>query len=126
MDDRKKDVPGREQELNIFEVLHVVARRKRLIMKICGGAAIISMVIALLLPNIYSAKAKVLPPQKESGGLAAMLGQGSGLSALAGLASGMGLGGTSDLYLAILKSRSVADAVIGRLDLASVLKTRTP
>jgi tyrosine-protein kinase Etk/Wzc len=116
-----------EQEINLLELLQVVVRRRRLIMKICGAAAIVSVVVCLILPDIYSATAKVLPPSKESGGgLAALLGQAGGLGGLAGLASGMGLGGGStDLYLGILKSRSVADAVIKRLDLQKIFEKKT-
>ncbi|HEX8961111.1 MAG TPA: GNVR domain-containing protein [Geobacteraceae bacterium] len=113
-----------EEEINLLELVQVVAKRKRLIARICGGAAVVAVVASLFLPNIYAARATVLPPQKDAGGgLAAMLGQAGGL---AGLAAGMGLGGSADLYLGILKSRSVADAVIRRLDLARVFKTKTP
>jgi uncharacterized protein involved in exopolysaccharide biosynthesis len=48
-----------------------------------------------------------------------------GLAALAGGAVGLS-GNSSDLYVGILKSRSVADAVIKRLDLAREFKTTTP
>lgn len=113
-----------EEEINLLELLQVVVKRKRLITRVCGSVAILSVAVSLFLPNIYSATAKILPPQKESGGgLAAMLGQAGGL---AGLAAGIGIGGSSDLYLGILKSRSVADAVIKRLDLAKVFETKTP
>lgn len=115
-----------EQEINLLELLQVVVRRRRLIMKLCGAAAVVSVVVSLILPNIYSATAKVLPPPKESGGgLAALVGQAGGLGGLAGLASGMGLGGSTDLYLGILKSRSVADAVIKRLDLQIIFEKKT-
>jgi tyrosine-protein kinase Etk/Wzc len=111
-----------EQEINLLELLQVLVKRKMLIIKICSVAMLISVGYSLTLPNIYTATAKMLPPQKESGGgLSALLGQGGGLAALA---SG-GLGGGSDLYLGILKSRSVGDAVIKRLDLAEVYQTKT-
>jgi uncharacterized protein involved in exopolysaccharide biosynthesis len=76
---------------------------------------------SLNLKNIYTAKATLLPPQKESGGGAAALlaSMGGGLAGLAG-----GLGGSADLYLEILKSRSVADAVIKRLDLHAEFKSK--
>ncbi len=116
--------PGREeQEINLLALAHVLVRRKRLITKICGATAIIAIVFSLILPNKYSATAKVLPPQKESGGLLSVMGQAGGF---AGLAAGMGLTGNADLYLGILKSRSVADAVISSLDLTKVFKTKTP
>jgi len=111
-----------EQEINLLELLQVLVKRKMLIIKICSVAIVVSVAYSLTLPNIYSATAKILPPQKESGGgLSALLGQAGGL---AGLATG-GLGGGGDLYLGILKSRSVGDAVIQRLDLTKVYRAST-
>jgi len=110
-----------QRGINLLELLHVLAKRKLTIIKISFGAAVVSAVYALTLPNVYSATAKVLPPQKESGaGLSALLGAGG----LAGLAAG-GLGSGSDVYLGILKSRSLEDAVAQRLDLAKVYETKT-
>lgn len=43
---------------------------------------------------------------------------------MAALAAGAGLGGSSDLYVSILKSRSVADDVIKKLDLSAKLKAK--
>lgn len=114
-----------EEEINLLELLNVVVRRKNFIIKVCVAVIVLSVVYSLTLPNIYTASAKILPPQKESGGgLSALLGQAG---ALAGLAGGsLGLGGSSDLYVGILKSRSVADAIIKKLDLAKEFETRTP
>ena len=112
-----------EQEINLLELLQVVVRRKGFILKFCAAVVVLSVLYSLSLKNIYTATAKLLPPQKESGGgLSALLSQAGGL---AGLAGGMGLGGTSDLYMGILKSRSVADAVIRRLDLQKEFKSKT-
>ena len=105
-----------EQEINLLELLHVLVKRKMFIVKVCCFAAVLSVAYSLTLPNIYSATAKLLPPQKEGGGgLSSLLGQAGSLAGLAG-----GLGGGSDLYVGILKSRSIADAVIRRLDLMTV------
>jgi len=113
-----------EEEINLLELLRVIARRKSVIIKICSATVIIAVCYSLTLKNIYTASAKILPPQKESGGgLSALLSQAGGLAALAG---GMGgLGGSTDLYLGILKSRSVADAVIKRLNLQKEFKAKT-
>lgn len=113
-----------DQEINLLELMQVLVKRKKLIVRACCATAAVSVVFALLLPNIYSATAKVLPPQKDAGGsLSALLGQAGGL---AGIASSLGgLGGGSDLYIGILKSRSVADAVIQRLDLMKVYEKKT-
>jgi tyrosine-protein kinase Etk/Wzc len=111
-----------EPEINLLEMLQVLVQRKMLIVKVCGFALVASAIVSFALPDKYSATAKILPPQKETGGgLSALLGQAGGL---AGLASG-GLSGGSDLYLGILKSRSVGDAVIGRLELSKIYQTTT-
>lgn len=110
-----------EEEINLLELLRVVVRNLPLIVKITTAAVVLSVVYSLTLKNIYTARATLLPPQKDSGGGAAALiaSMGGGLAGLAG-----GLGGTSDLYLGILQSRSVTDAVIKRLDLHAELKSK--
>lgn len=121
---RPEERPVEEDEINLLELVRVIVRRKRTIITLCAVAALLSVAYSLILPNIYTATARILPPQKEAGGgLSALLSQAGGLASLAG---GMGLGGGSDLYIGILKSRSVADAVIKRLDLLKEYKARTP
>ncbi|MBK5274126.1 MAG: lipopolysaccharide biosynthesis protein [Desulfuromonadales bacterium] len=112
-----------EDEINLMELLRVIVRRKLLIIKICTVAIVLSVCYSLTLDNIYTATNRFLPPQKEntSSVFSALLSQAGGL---AGLAGG-GLGGTADLYLGILKSRSVFDAVIKRLDLQREFKNKT-
>ncbi|MBT1073023.1 GumC family protein [Pelotalea chapellei] len=114
-----------EDEINLLELLQVIVKRKATILKICTVAVILSVCYALSMKNIYTASAKILPPQKDSGagGLSALLSQAGGLAGLA--AGGMSLGGSTDLYMGIIKSRSVADAVIKKLDLQREFKTKT-
>lgn len=123
MDEHEKEVLMDEQEINLLDLLRVVVKRKGMIAKLTVSVAIISTIYCIFLPNIYSATARLLPPQKDvgGGGVSALLGQMGGL---AGLAGGF-LGGSADLYMGILKSRSVADAVIKRLDLQKRFKTTT-
>jgi tyrosine-protein kinase Etk/Wzc len=117
----KPKEPGAE-EVDLIEIARVIVQRKTFIFKVCAAAVVFSACCSLLLKNSYTASARLLPPQKESGaGLSALLGQAGGLAGLAGLAAG-GFGGSSDLYLGILKSRRVADAVIQRLDLQRELE----
>lgn len=113
--------PEDEEEISLLELLRVVVRNLPLIARITGTAALLSIVLSLTMKNVYTAKATLLPPQKDSGGGAAALlaSMGGGLAGLAG-----GLGGSSDLYLGILKSRSVTDSVIKRLDLHTELKSK--
>lgn len=110
------------QEINLLELLHVLLKRKMFIVKVCAIAAVVSVAYSLTLPAIFSATARVLPPQKDAGGgLSALLGQAGGLAGLAAA----GFSGGSDLYVGILKSRSVGDAVIQKFELQKVYQTET-
>lgn len=102
-----------EPEINLLELSLVIVRRKTLIIKVCAVAMLVSACYALTLKNIYTATSKFYPPQRESplSSFASLLVQGNPLQGLGGM------GGTGDLYLAIVKSRTVADAVVKRLDL---------
>lgn len=109
-----------KDEINLLEILMVLVKRKFIIIIITLTAALASVGYSLYLPNIYTATARILPPQKEGG---TALGQLGGLAGVAGL--GGSFGGSSDLYVALLKSRTVADAVIIRLDLMKEFKAKT-
>jgi uncharacterized protein involved in exopolysaccharide biosynthesis len=105
-----------QDNINLLNVLRVIVRRKMLIIKICTAAVILSVCFSLSLPNIYTATSTFYPPPRETGtsALASLIAQtGAG-----GISAGGGLGGGStDLYIAIIKSRTVADAVVKRLNL---------
>ncbi len=113
--------PDGEEEINLLELLRVLVRNLPLITKITAAVAILSVLYSLTLTNKFTATATLLPPSKEAaGGASALLASmGGGLAGLAG-----GLGGTTDLYLGILKSRTVADGVIKRLELQPLLKSK--
>jgi len=102
-----------EDEINLLQLLLVIVRRKMLIIKVCSVVMVLSVCYSLTLKNTYTATSKFYPPQKETpiGNLASLIAQAGPLASLGGL------GGPGDLYLAITKSRTVADAVVKRLDL---------
>lgn len=103
-------------EIHMLDVLTALARQKKILIFLPLIAVIISIVIAFVMKPIFISTAIILPPQQQqSSGMAAMLGQ---LGGLAGAASGIaGLKNPNDLYVAMLKSRSVADKLIARFDL---------
>ncbi|MBV5338448.1 MAG: lipopolysaccharide biosynthesis protein [Deltaproteobacteria bacterium] len=121
VEEPRPEIEG-EEEINLLELLQVVVRNLPLILKITTIAVILSVAYSLTLKNVYTARTTLLPPQKDSGGggaAALVAAMGGGLAGLTG-----GLGGSADLYLGILKSRSVSDAVIKRLDLNTELKSK--
>lgn len=115
-----------EDEINLLELLQVMVRRRDLIIKVTLGVAIVSVIYSLFMTNIYTATTKILPPQKDSGGgtAAALLSQLGG--AAGGIGAMAGFGGTADLYVGIIQSRSVTDALISRLNLQKELEIKNP
>jgi uncharacterized protein involved in exopolysaccharide biosynthesis len=79
------------------------------------------LAVALLLPNSYTATTVILPPQQGSSAGAAMMAQLSNLGAMAGMGAGaLGIKNPNDLQAALLKSRSVEDAMVERFHLQAL------
>jgi uncharacterized protein involved in exopolysaccharide biosynthesis len=105
------------------EALIILAKRKAFIAKFVGAAILAAVVISLLLKNTYTANAKIMPPQQnQSMAMTSMLNQFGPLAALAG--QGLGLRTPSDIYVGMLRSRTVADALIDRFSLIQVYKKK--
>jgi len=116
-------LPQHEQPFSGFVFFRqITARRAKLILAVTAAAFVISIVAALLLPNVYCARAMLLPAQEEKGMMNAMLSQMGGLAVLAGGA----IGGvtTSDLYVGMLKSETIKDPIIDRFKLMEVYGKR--
>lgn len=112
-----------EQEFGLFDFLLVLARHKKLLIWFPLAVALAAVVISSLMPNEYKATTRLLPPQQSQSGAAAMLSQlGGAAGAVAGVA---GLKNPNDLYVAMLKSRTVADRQIAGFDLTKVYDVET-
>ena len=113
-----------EDEINLIDLLLVILKRKKMIFKVVSVVFILSIIISLLLPKSYVATAKILPPQEKSSNVSGLLSQVGGT--LGGLASGIlgGGGSSSDVYIGILKSRTVADSLIKKYNLMELFKTK--
>lgn len=115
-----------EQGAGILEALVVVSRHTTLVLLFPLATAVLAALGSLLLPNIYTGTAKILPPQQGGSPLAAaLLDSAGGMGAGALVGQALGLKNPSDLYAGMLQSRSVADALIARFDLARLYETDT-
>lgn len=112
-----------DDEINFMDLLLVIAKHNRFIIKLTVGVAVLAVTVSLLLPNIYTAKTVIMPPQGSSSSAGALLGQLSGLAGMAGGA--MGMKNPSDLYVGMLKSQTIADALIARFKLMGLYKSKT-
>jgi len=107
--------PRPNREVSALGVLLLVARNKRMIAAWTLAAAVAGIAVSLLLPKSFTGVTRILPPQQGQSTAALMLGQlGGGLGALAGGAIGKG---PSDLYIGMLRSQTVADALVERFKL---------
>ncbi|CAN4273298.1 WzzB Chain length determinant protein [Methylophilaceae bacterium] len=110
-----------DDEINLMDLLLVIAKHNRLILKFTGSVALLALLISLLMDNVYTAKVMIMPPQQtQSSAASIMLSQVGALGSLTGIDKN-----PSGLYIAMLKSRSVADYVIDRFKLMSVYKKKT-
>jgi tyrosine-protein kinase Etk/Wzc len=120
-------VEGPRREVTILEVLTELAQRRALIAKITGGATVIGITLSLVLPVRYKATTRILPPQQTQSAASLFMSQiaGSGANPLATMAgAGLGLKSPSDLYVGMLQSQTVADALIHQFDLTRVYRSR--
>jgi len=105
-------------EVSLLGILVLLVERKRFIMRLVLGAAVLATVVSFLLPVRYEAKIVLLPPQQNSSMGSALLGQLGNLGSLASLAGGsLGIKNPADMYVSLLTSRTVEDAMIQRFGL---------
>jgi uncharacterized protein involved in exopolysaccharide biosynthesis len=102
--------------MTLLDLAIALARHKRLVVGIPFAAGVVAAAITLMMPNIYSATARILPPQQGSSATASSL-----MAQVGALSSGatalLALKNPSDLYVGMLRSNTVADALIKRFDL---------
>jgi tyrosine-protein kinase Etk/Wzc len=110
-----------QERINLYNYLAVLVKYRRFIffnlILVCLAVALFS----LFLPNWYRAKTTLLPPEKSSLGIgvpSSILGE---FSALSGLSLPM-TATPSDVFAAIVKSRSVVVPVIQKENLMQVYK----
>lgn len=113
-------------EINFLEYWPVLRKRMRMII----GLVIVAILAAgsydyFIATKIYESTASILPPKESAGvvggGIAAVLGVSGVTQLLGGLPSG---GGTSQTFMAILKSRTMAEDLVARFDLNEYYKAK--
>lgn len=107
-----------EDEISLIDLLIVLAQRRRTIFWLTGAFALVSAIIAFLLPVRYTATVILMPPQQKSSlseMFASQLGSLGGLTSLAG--GSLGIKNPNDMYVAMFKSQTVEDGMIQRFGL---------
>ena len=114
--------PAEDDEVSLLDLLIVLAKYKRVVLGVPFFAAIVAAIITVLLPNIYTATTRILPPQQSASAATALLNQlGGVLGGMGGVGGGaLGVRNPNDFYVGMLKSRTVADNLISRFELGKV------
>jgi tyrosine-protein kinase Etk/Wzc len=110
--------------MGVLEQLLALMRWKRMILLNTAVVAAASVVVALLLPQWYRSTASIFPPEDDSW----VTGNISSLVSVATLGMTRRTlpiwGSPSDVYAAVLKSRSVRAEIIRRFDMMKELKAK--
>jgi tyrosine-protein kinase Etk/Wzc len=105
------------REFDILDVILILAARKWTIFLTSVAGFVIAVVLVFMVKPMYTAKTTIMPPQQEQSNTSALFGQFGALASLGGLGGSLGLKNPSDLYIGILGSDSVTDAIIKRFDM---------
>ena len=108
---------------NLFRLLEVLAIRRGLVIGLIVFGTLLSVVIALVLPQWFRGEALILPPKEQTI-------KAAGLAELAEVTSVTGglnlpvLVTPSDLYARMLKSHAISDPIIKRFNLQERYRAR--
>lgn len=93
-----------------------------------GISALVGVIVSLALPVRYTAVTKLMPPQQTQSSAALMMNQlmnSGGAGSLAAIAGGgLGLKSPNDIYVGMLNSRPVADAIVQKFSLKDVYRDK--
>ena len=108
-------VDQESEEISVLDLLQVIVDNLRLLVIVPLLIGFTALGGSFLIAPTYTSVTQFLPPQAQQSAAAGMLQSLGALGGLAGAAAG--LKNPVDQYVAFLKSRVVADALIERLDL---------
>lgn len=108
-----------EDEISLLDLLLMVAENARLLIFGPLLAGLVGLGYSYTIPPTFTATTRILLPQQQQGAAAMLASQFGALGGLAG-ATGLNIKNPADTYVALLKSRTVADNLIDRLNLMGV------
>lgn len=116
-----------------WERIRLLWNERRFLLRVFIGGILVSMVIALLIPSRYESTVRLMPPEQGPSGLQSLAGLMSVAGPVGESAGGLGgiagqlLGGkdTGDLYLGVLRSRTLQDRLIDQFELKKAYRDKT-
>lgn len=117
---------GRDEDdgVSLIELLLVLARHKMLLLLLPLLFALVAGVYARLATKMFTAETVMMPPQQQQSSASAMLAQLGGFGGMAGGA--LGLKNPSEMYIGMLRSRTVGEHLAKRFKLAEAYEMKKP
>ncbi len=109
-----------EDEIDLYELWLVMKKRKKVILGTFLIITVLTAIVSFLLTPVYRSTASVIPVSNTQ----SPLGNLAGLAALAGLS--IGQTDESQKVIAVLKSRTIKENIIKKLNLINVLLEEIP
>jgi tyrosine-protein kinase Etk/Wzc len=106
------------KSMSVWDLISALRKHSRIVVGFPAFIGVLAIAAAFFLPKWFTGTARILPPQQSQSNALAILGQLGPLATVAG--QSFGVRNPSDVYVAMLKSRTVADAIIKRFDLVKV------
>ncbi len=106
---------------DLLDYTRVLYRWRRFILGFVGATAVLSILISFLLPKWYAARTTLIPPQDADISASLLSFVQNSLPGLGGIGGG---GGESQLYIAILDSRTLREKLITEFDLMKAYKAK--
>jgi LPS O-antigen subunit length determinant protein (WzzB/FepE family) len=102
----------------LLDLLIRVSRRKHIVLRVTAGFTLATAIISFILPQRFTATVILLPPQQNSSISTMLASQFNGVGGLASLAgSSFAFRNPNEMYVTMLKSHTVEDAMIQKFDL---------
>jgi uncharacterized protein involved in exopolysaccharide biosynthesis len=116
----------RRRDENKIETARLLWSQRTFVLRASAIGLLLALLIAIVIPNRYTSTVRLMPPDQESGmgmGMLAMLAgkATASLGSLGGLGQELlGLKTNGDLFIGILRSRTVENAIVNKFDLRKV------
>jgi len=113
---------SRKESPDSYATAALLWKERRVLSRVMVATALLASIVVLLIPNRYTSRTRVMPPDTSQNGVAMLAAvAGKTVPGLAGLATDF-LGGKNNgaLFVGLLKSRTVEDRLVDRFDLRKV------
>jgi uncharacterized protein involved in exopolysaccharide biosynthesis len=120
------DIAMAKDEFDFGPWKSALAEKRRFLIRGTLFGIVLAAILSFVIPPRYTATAQMLPPQQSQSMATALVGQLGGLGSLISAAGGkdLGLKTPGDVYVSMLKSRTVEDALVRRFELQKVYSAR--